>query len=171
MKSSPSSFTTQPRPASSGVVLVVDVVAVERQPRLEPQRVARAQADRLAARGAAASSSASHSAGGVRRVAEQLEAVLAGVAGAGDPDRHARDVGVGGEAEAGAARRAAMLRQRLQRAAAAAGPWKAIRPVSRRGVLDLAVGAALLVEPGEVLVDVGGVDDREVVVGAQRGRR
>ena len=37
---------TQARPASTGVVSLVDVVAVEAQPGLQPQAVARAQAGR-----------------------------------------------------------------------------------------------------------------------------
>ena len=71
--------------------LLVEVVAVERQPRLEAQRVARAQADRLAAGGAGRLEQRVPQRGGVLGVAEDLEAVLAGVAGAGDPDRHAGD--------------------------------------------------------------------------------
>ena len=37
----------QARPASTGVVVVVDVVAVEAEPGFEAQRIARAEPDRL----------------------------------------------------------------------------------------------------------------------------
>ena len=68
--------------------LVVEVVAVERQPRLEAQRVARAQAHGLAADGGGGLEQRGPTARAASPArAEDLEAVLAGVAGAGDPDR------------------------------------------------------------------------------------
>ena len=63
------------RPAVGG-----QVVAVEVEADLEAQRVARAEAD---GRGAGGENGVPHR-GRVRRVDEQLDAVLAGVAGAGD---------------------------------------------------------------------------------------
>ena len=68
----------------TGVVVAVEVVAVERQSRLEPQRIARAEPDRL------------DPLVGDQRVGQRLdiarrdrnlEAVLAGVARAADPQR------------------------------------------------------------------------------------
>src|SRR5262249_47327061 len=68
-------------PAETGLARrgrLVDVVAVQAQPRLQAQRVARAEATRF---GAGARQRFEDRAG-VGRLAEDLEAVLAGVAGA-----------------------------------------------------------------------------------------
>ncbi len=67
---------------------VVDLVAVERVAHLEPQRVARAESDRLGA-GRGERLPERH---GVALAAVELEAVLAGVAGAGDEALRAGDL-------------------------------------------------------------------------------
>ena len=108
-------------PAEAGLdrpAVLGQVVAVEVEADLEAQRVAGAEAD---GRGAA-SVSASQTAVACSGAMQQLDAVLAGVAGAGDEDvRRARD---------GQRRRAESLRQlavarAARRAPRASGPWTA----------------------------------------------
>ena len=72
-------------PAITGVVVAVEIVAVERQAGLEPQQIARAEADRLdrAGRRRARRRAARRRAAGDRN----LEPVLAGIARAADPQR------------------------------------------------------------------------------------
>jgi hypothetical protein len=71
-------------PAITGVGLAVEVVAVERQPRLEPERIAGAEADRLDPLVAGEGIGELLDRGARHR---NLEAVLAGVAGPADPER------------------------------------------------------------------------------------
>ena len=78
----------QARSASTGEVGLVDVVAVEAEARLEPQRIARAEADRLHL--GLGQQRVARAAGRVRRDRD-LEAVLARVAGAGDVAPDAAD--------------------------------------------------------------------------------
>ena len=101
-----SNFTTRPRPASNGVT-VRQLVPVQRHAGLQAQRVpagqpARDEPDALARLGQRLPQLDRCSAG--RRV--ELEAVLAGVAGAGDQRRHAGD---------GARRRRVVLQRRRGR--------------------------------------------------------
>ena len=77
------------RPAITGVVSVVEVVAVERQARLEPQRIARAEADRL---GQLVRDDRVGELGRGDRRHRNLEPVLAGIARAADPQAAALPV-------------------------------------------------------------------------------
>ena len=136
-------------PAEAGLerrVLLVDVVAVEGEARLEAQGVARAEADRLEARAAAAVEERVPQAR--RRSAacdEQLEAVLAGVAGARHVDVDARR---------------SSRRRKVNGASSATGDRRSdcdqrdgARPLHREQrdavgrVVDVADRARLLVEP------------------------
>ena len=81
-KSRPSSFTTQSRPDFERRHRVVDLVAVEAEPRLEPQTVARAETDGQQPAVAPGREQPVPDPLGVRRRHEDLEAVLASVAGA-----------------------------------------------------------------------------------------
>ncbi len=90
-----SSLTTRPRPASYGFVVAVELVAVERHAGLEPQRVAGAEADRHEAQRPAGLEQRVPELGGAVVLDEDLEAVLAGVAGPGDEGRDAGDAALG----------------------------------------------------------------------------
>ena len=87
-----SSLQHQPSPASIGLRSVVQVVAVEVEADLEPQRVAGAEPGRAWRR---RSSSASQTRA-PPRVEQHLDPVLARVAGAADQRRRRRRAGVGG---------------------------------------------------------------------------
>ena len=77
------------------MVVAVQLVAVERHAGLEPERVAGAQPDRHAVRGADAVEQRVPQLAGPRGLDEDLEAVLAGVAGPRDQRRDARDAALG----------------------------------------------------------------------------
>ena len=74
----------------------VDVVAVEAQARLEPQRIARAETDGLHLR---IGEQGVPELGRIRRVAGDLETVLARIAGTGDVAPDAVDLHIGGHHE------------------------------------------------------------------------
>src|SRR5262249_33845936 len=73
---------------------IVDVVAVERHLRFEPQRVARAQPARQDTVAAPLLEELAEESRGVLGAAVDLEAVLARVAGARDERRRSRDFGI-----------------------------------------------------------------------------
>src|SRR5204862_1494752 len=77
---------------------LIDVVAVERVAHLEPERVARAEADRRDAVGGARLQQRPPEPRRLRPRHVELEPILAGVARARDQRRHSRDAG-GDEAE------------------------------------------------------------------------
>src|ERR1043165_1734739 len=140
---------------------LVDVVAVEGHFRLEAQRVARAEAARLDVAGL---DELAEDPLRLRRREVELEAVLAGVAGAGDDGIDAVDV---------AAREAVVLDrtevdvdERLEVALRVRALERELRVV-RALVPDFRIHALRAVgEPLEVLVLIRGVDDDEVVVRA-----
>src|SRR5262249_19004124 len=85
----------RPRKAGlDGVRGLVDLVAVEREARLQPQRVARAEPGRLEAERAPDLHELPEEAGRVVPGAEHLDAVLARVPGAGGGHAHVADHGV-----------------------------------------------------------------------------
>ena len=114
-----SSLQHQPRPASIGPRSSDQVVAVEVEAGLEPQRVARAEAGRGRRR---PPTSASHTVARVLGRDQQLDAVLARVAGAAD--EHA---GRAGDRQLGGAEAARAARRRRARPTSprASGPWTA----------------------------------------------
>ena len=156
--------TIQPRSASSDGRRLVHVVAVEAHRRLEPQRIAGAEAGRHeAGRRAGGKDRVPHALSGRGRH-EHLEAVLAGVAGPRDRPGHARDLAGRepvvldvGERHAG---------QRLQDVARGR-PLDRDQRIPRAGVHRDGVAEAgdLFGDPAEVLDDVRRVhDEHEVLV-------
>ena len=127
------------------------VVAVQRVADLEPQRVPRAQAARRRAGGQQAVPERS----GVLGLADQLDAGLAGVSGAGNDRRHAAHLGAR-EAER---RQLRQLDQRQRGRALQREHRQLGRPVVHRHVGRQALG-----QPGVVGVGAAGVDDQQQVV-------
>ena len=140
---------------------MVDVVAVEGQSRLEAQRVARAEADRLA--------TALHErlpdGDRVCRRDEELEPIFTGVARAGGGDVHAGEFGIGeSEARHLGESAAAQAIAQLDRARALHGDEGKVSTA----VLDVAQLGGVLAEVGDVFFDVRGVDDDAIVLGPKR---
>ena len=159
-----SSLQHQPRPASIGSRSSHQVVAVEVEADLEAQRVARAEAGRRRARGAR---SASHTAPASSGCEQQLDAVLARVAGAADEHPARRRRCAGGGACAAGSRPSASACDDLARPRPLHGEHRVVV----EAVLDLGVevlGVAL--EPRQVLLVVGRVGDgQEAVLGEAVG--
>ena len=153
-----SSLQHQPRPASIGPRVVHQVVAVEVEADLQAQRVARAEPG---GRGAGLDHRVPDG-GRARGGDDQLDAVLARVAGAADEHavlRRRRSAWRSGSASGSSpsARPATIPR--------ASGPWTASIARSCRRSVELDVEAlGVLAEPGEVALVVGGVGDRQEAV-------
>ena len=165
-RSAGSKATVHARPTLERMRALVHVVAIQIHAGLEPQRVARAEAAGAHAARVQHAPQAAASLGGQH----DLEAVLAGVAGARDEPVAERAPHEWAERERGRAQSPAAAAPRLSRAPP--GPARPASPDRVRSVQPHVEAApACERDPGEVLVARAGVDDQAKPVLGRGNRR